>query len=359
MKNKIAALLLALFLAVTCLTAGAESAVMADILRSIDYGDQITYVIGHKTPDSDTIGSSIAYAWLLQQLGINAKAAATAEVNQETRYALDAYGMEQPEILNSAEGKQFVLVDHSEYSQALDGMRNARVVGIVDHHGIGDVRNTEFIAVISLPVGSTASIVYQLYQDCNVSIPRDMARVMLMSILSDTGGMNGKTVTALDLEAYSQLLPIAEMDDIDAFYAGMKAARMSYDGKTPSEIFYNDYKEYLAGEYTFGIGIVEADTEENLRKLVKKMEAELPAIYASNYLDMLFCMLCTENMTQIIWIGEDAEKAVQESFPDYDGSGSLTYTTRVSRKVHIVPPLTETLEKWTGAGILNAADSEE
>ena len=75
--------------------------------------------------------------------------------------------------------------------------------------------------------------------------------------------------------------------------------------------------------------------------VISEITSENDIEYASNYLDMLFCMLCTENMTQIIWIGEDAEKAVQESFPDYDGSGSLTYTTRVSRKVHIVPPLTE------------------
>ncbi len=130
MKKSIAVLLLALVLEASCLAAGAETALFADILCSIDYGEEVTYVIGHKSPDADTIGSAIAYAWLLQQLGINAKVAATAEVNRETRYALDFFGMEQPEILTDAAGGQFVLVDHSEYSQALDGMREARVVGI-------------------------------------------------------------------------------------------------------------------------------------------------------------------------------------------------------------------------------------
>ena len=77
MKRRTAAVLFALLMAASCLTAGAETALLADILRSIDYGDQVTYVIGHKSPDADTIGSAIAYAWLLQQLGINAKAAAT------------------------------------------------------------------------------------------------------------------------------------------------------------------------------------------------------------------------------------------------------------------------------------------
>ena len=142
MTRRIAVLLLALVLVGSCLTASGDTALLADLLRGIDYGDEVTYVIGHKSPDADTIGSAIAYAWLLQRLGINAKAAATAQVNRETQYVLDLFGMEQPEILSDAAGKQFVLVDHSEYSQALDGMKEARVVGVVDHHGIGDVRTT-------------------------------------------------------------------------------------------------------------------------------------------------------------------------------------------------------------------------
>jgi len=165
-----------------CLFAHAEPTGFADVLLSADYGEETTYVIGHKSPDSDTIGSAIACAYLLQQLGIDAKAAATAQVNQETQFALDYFGLQAPDILENAEGKQFVLVDHSEYSQALDGMENARVVGIIDHHGIGDIRNTERIPVISLPVGATASILYKMYLECNVGITRDMARAMLISI---------------------------------------------------------------------------------------------------------------------------------------------------------------------------------
>lgn len=346
MKKRLVSVLLVLMLAAACLTAGAESSVFADLLQNIDYGDEVTYVIGHKSPDADTIGSSIAYAWLLQQLGINARAAATADVNTETRYALDFYGLDQPEIITDAAGKQFVLVDHSEYSQALDGMKEARVVGIVDHHGIGDVRNTERIAVISLPAGSTASIILQLYLECNVGIPRDIARVMLMSILSDTKGMTSN-VTGLDRKAYDFLLPAAEISDPDALYAGMKSAKASYNGMTASEIFYSDYKEYLAGEYTFGIADVYAEAEADRRELAARMEAELPSIYASNNLDMLFCMVSTDDMTQLIWYGEDAEKAVWDGFPDYDGSGSLIFTPKASRKSVIVPPLTAALEKWT------------
>lgn len=352
MKKRLTAMLLALVLALPCLAAGAEGTVFADILRSIDYGDEITYVVGHKSPDADTVGSAVAYAWLLRQLGINAKAAVSAKVNQETGYALDFFGLDQPEIVTDAAGKQFVLVDHSEYTQALDGMKSARVVGVVDHHGIGDIRNTERIAVISLPAGATASIIFRLYQECGVEISRDMARIMLMSILSDTKGMNSN-VTALDQAAYDFLLPIAEIGDVSALYAGMKAAKASTEGMTAAEIFYNDYKEYLAGEYTFGIGDVYTDSEESLAELVQKISEEFPSLYASNNLDMLFCMVSTDGMTKMIWYGEDAEQAIRDSFPDYDGSGFLLFTPKASRKSVIVPPLTAALEKWTEAGALN------
>ena len=343
MKRRIAALLMMLAMTGSCVTAGAETALLADLLRSVDYGDGVTYVIGHKSPDADTIGSAIAYAWLLQQLGINARPAAAAEVNRETQYALDLFGMAQPEILTDAAGKQFILVDHSEYSQALDGMKDARVVGIVDHHGIGDVRNTQRIPVLSLPAGAAASIVYRMYQDCGVEIPRDMARVLLMAVLSDTKGMNSN-VTQLDREAVDALRVIAEISDIGALYAGMKAAKASFEGMTVSEIFHSDYKEYTAGAVTFGVSSVYTEAEESLAELAEKIEAEFPSLYAQDGQDLLFCLISTDETSWMIWYGEGAEQAVRESFPEYDGSGRMIFVPKASRKENIVPPLTAALE---------------
>ena len=345
MKRRIAALLMMLALTGSCGTAGAETALLADLLRSVDYGDGVTYVIGHKSPDADTIGSAIAYAWLLQQLGINARPAAAAEVNRETRYALDLFGMAQPEILTDAAGKQFILVDHSEYSQALDGMKDARVVGIVDHHGIGDVRNTQRIPVLSLPAGAAASIVYRMYLDCGVEIPRDMARVLLMAVLSYTKGMNSN-VTQLDREAVDALRVIAEISDIGALYAGMKAAKASFEGMTVSEIFHSDYKEYTAGAVTFGVSSVYTEAEESLAELAEKIEGEFPSLYAQDGQDLLFCLISTDETSWMIWYGEGAEQAVRESFPEYDGSGRMIFVPKASRKENIVPPLTAALENW-------------
>ena len=105
MKKRLLALALVFVLVFPCLFAHADPTGFADVLLSVDYGEETTYVIGHKCPDSDTIGSAIACAYLLQQLGINAKAVATAQVNQETQFALDYFGMKAPEIMENAEGK--------------------------------------------------------------------------------------------------------------------------------------------------------------------------------------------------------------------------------------------------------------
>ena len=145
------------------------------------------------------------------------------------------------------------------------------------------------------------------------------------------------------------MLPVAEIGDVDAFYAGMKEGKASYGDMSPSQIYHVDYKEYLAGEYTFGIGDVYTNTVETMEALTAEIAEAFPSIYAESKLDMLFCMISTDDMTRLIWYGEDAEKAIAESFPGYDGSGSLIFTPKASRKSVIVPPLTKTLENWPEA----------
>lgn len=171
---------------------------------------------------------------------------------------------------------------------------------------------------------------------------------MVMSILSDTKGMTSN-VTQLDREACDSLLAIAGIDDIGALYEGMKSAKATFEGMTASEIFHSDYKEYLAGEVAFGVGSIYTETEESLAELTEMMEAELPSIYASGSVDMLFCMVSTEETTWMIWYGEGAERAVRDSFPKYTGGGRMIFIPKASRKGDIVPPLTAALEKWVEA----------
>ena len=326
-----------------------EAQASRDLLLTTDYGDAVTYVIGHKSPDADTVGCAMAYAYLLNEIGIEAQAVVSDDVNNETQTALDAFGLEAPPVMHEAHGKQFILVDHSNYSQAIDGMEDARVVGIVDHHGIGDVEIVEPMNVRSAPVGAAASLVFLAYRECEVPVPQDMARIMLMSILSDTRNMV-RNVTEVDQQAYDTLVPIAQIEDINALYKSMAEALASYGDMTDEEIYYSDYKEYVAGQKTFCVADVNAFGEEKMRDLAARMRSVMEAEYEESGLDYLFTIINnksedeSENMMYMTAYGPGAEEVLQEVFANQDETGLFVFKENLSRKTTVAPAISEYLE---------------
>jgi manganese-dependent inorganic pyrophosphatase len=291
----------------------------------------------------------MAYAYLLNEIGIRAEAAISGPVNGETAFALGFFGLESPAILDRAEGKQFVLVDHSTYSQAIDGMENARIVGIVDHHGIGDVTNSEMINVRSAPVGATASLVFLAYRECEVDIPQDMARVLLMSLLSDTRNMT-RNVTVVDRTAYEALVEIACIGDIDAFYRQMEVAITAYGSMTDREIFLSDYKAYDEAGVRFGIADVNAFGEDAVLEIAGRMYAVMEESSEEMDVDMLFVIINnksgdeSENMMYMAAWGEGAVEVLQEAFGCYDGERYFVFRDKLSRKKDVVPAIVRVLE---------------
>ena len=349
-KESVCVILALILLAVSAALAEAPTNAYRDLLLAEDYGDEVTYVIGHKNPDSDTVGSAMAYAHLLNAIGIRAEAVVSGPVNHETAFALDAFGIEPPAVLDQAEGRQFILVDHSAYAQAIDGMDRARIMGIVDHHGIGDVVESAFINVRCAPIGATASLVYQTYVECEVPVPRDMARVMMMSLLSDTRNMT-RNVTAMDQAAYDALEKIADIEDLDAFYRQMAEAIASYGDMTELEIFQSDYKEYEEAGVKFGVADVNAFGEEAVRAMAERMYQVMAAQYDGMGLDMLFTIINnkgddeSENMMYMIAYGEGAVETLCEAYDNYDGVQYFVFKENLSRKKDVVPAIVEVLER--------------
>ena len=341
--KKIRRELAVLLLAGTILSAASsEGNMFVRLLQKLEYGNAVTYVIGHKSPDPDAIGSAIAFAELLNAIGIQAVPAAAERIDNESAYALRALGLEAPMILDDARDKQFILVDHSSYAHAIDHMAGARLVGILDHHGMGDVKSAEVIPVISLPVGATGSLVCLCFRECGAEITSLAARAMLMGILSDTRNMT-YNVTDLDRMAYDTLLPIAGIEDIDALYEGMSGAKTSYDGMSTEEIFNSKYKEYTAGPYRFGIGFVYASSE-TIADVSAEMKRYMREIYPESGRDYLFCMVSDSGSTWLSWVGDGAEELVRECYEEYDGGEYIVFRPAVTRKLKIVPPLIKALE---------------
>ena len=308
------------------------------------------YVIGHKSPDSDTICSAIAYANLLRLLGYDAEAAANGNPNNESKYILKLAGTEAPPVLEDASGKNIFLVDHSEYLQATEGLSDANIVGIIDHHGIGSVTTGQQVLYDARPIGATATIIWLSYLNYGFDIDKETATLLFGAILSDTTNLTASTVTEADKKAAASLAKIAGIDDVDALYAELHKEALSYDGMTDMEILFLDYKEYEAGGVKFGIGVLNSIDEATSKELSARMKAVLPEGFKSRDVDIMYASVGIrengEKIDYIIPADEYSDAVFKAAFPgydDYDGTAYIFRTPGLGRKSLFVPGLTDYL----------------
>ena len=310
------------------------------------------YVTGHKSPDSDTVGSSIAYASLLRALGYDARPVVLGDINNETRYILETGGLEIPMLLDDAAGCNMVLVDHSEYSQSAEGLRDANVITIIDHHGDGSVTTGNQLIYDARPLGSTATIIWIRYRNYGIEPDPKTAYAMAGSILSDTHNLQSDATTFADREALKALSLLAGISDTDALYQGMYQATMSYEGMTDEEIFFSDYKEYERGGKKFGIGCVNAYDEAGAGNLAERMANVFSSVDAPNGMDMSFAQITIFHddisITYLVPSNEAAAEVLEAAFGDdavYDGV-SYRIEPGISRKKVLVPAITDILEAY-------------
>ena len=308
------------------------------------------YVTGHKSPDSDTVGSSIAYAALLQALGYDAQPVVLGEINNETKYILEAGGLETPMLLEDASGCNMVLVDHSEYIQSAEGLSDANVITIIDHHGDGSVTTGNQLVYDARPLGSTATIIWIRYRNYGMEVDQKTAFAMVGSILSDTKNLQSATTTYADREALKELSLRAGIHDTDAMYQKMYQASISYDGMTDEEIFFDDYKEYEGGGTKYGIGCVNVYDEDSAKDMIERMSRVFPSAQASTGIEMLYAQISIFHddisITYLVPSNESADEVLETAFGDiavYDGS-SYRLEPGISRKQVLVPAITDILE---------------
>ena len=184
-------------------------------------------VFGHKNPDTDSICSSIALSYLKNQLGFEAKPYALGEVRKEAQFALDYFKVSAPELLTDVKGKDVILVDHNELAQTADGIEEANIVEIVDHHKV-EISTEVPISIRVMPVGCTCTIVYQMYKENNVEVPYEIAGLLLSAILSDTLLFKSPTTTEMDKLACEELSKIANVD-MESYAMEMFKAGTSLD----------------------------------------------------------------------------------------------------------------------------------
>ena len=311
------------------------------LYNAVNYGDEPVYIIGHKSPDSDAVCSAIGLAEVLGQLGIECEPWISARPNSETQFALEYFGVEAPEILEDASGKNIILVDHNMYSQAVSGMKDANIVGILDHHNLGDVQSAAPLMVRELPIGAASTGVYITSLETDTTISPSTAGLLATAILSDTNNLTSPTTTALDQDALQALAGLAGLEDTDSYYLKMREAKEAYPGFSDEEILLSDYKEFEMSGMLIGIGSVDASGEAHFEDMKARMQKAMESYYENSRLVHMFLMLndYDRNLTELLFCGEGASDVAQDAF-GLDNENRVIIDHVASRKHDIVPPLT-------------------
>ena len=239
------------------------------------------YTCGHTTPDSDSICSAISLAYLLNKIGRPAIPARQGPVSPETQFILDKFGFEAPLLKTEFAGEELFITDYSDKGQAPADIDKATVVGIVDHHKLGDITTSTPLECWIRPVGCTNTIVKEMYDFHKVEIPANIAGIMMCAILSDTVIFKSPTCTDTDIKAVRELAKICEIEDFGALGMEMFKVKSQVIGTPIRDLVMRDYKNFDMHGTKVGVGQLEVvdgsvfdDIKDELMADIKKVKEE-------------------------------------------------------------------------------------
>lgn len=301
-------------------------------------------VFGHKNPDTDTICSAIAYAELKNKLGKDVKAARLGEVNEETKYALNYFKVEKPELVENVAGKEIILVDHNERTQTADGFEEAKVLELIDHHRISNFNVDEPLYARVEPVGCTATIILKLFKENGLAPSKETAGLMLSAIISDTLLFKSPTCTQCDAKAGKELAEIAGVD-LKEYGLEMLKAGTALGDKSEAELLNMDMKIFEIDGEKIGVAQVNTVNEAEVLERKEKLLAEIDNIIAKEGLK--FFMLAITNILtndSTALVSGNGNDVIEKAFGEKVDSNLVTLKGVVSRKKQIIPPLTKAIQ---------------
>ena len=242
--------------------------------------------------------------------------------------------------------KRVILVDHNEKNQAVDGIDEADVLEIIDHHRLSSIETMGPVYFRNQPVGCTATIIYQMYQEEAVEVDKQTAALLCSAIISDTLMFRSPTCTPLDEKTARTLANIAQID-IEELALEMFNAGSNLKGKTPAEILFLDFKQFTVGEIVMGVGQVNSMSQEELNEIKETVMPHMDKLREEHRLDMIFFMLTnilTES-SELICCGFDARTKIITAFDLPEDTDKLMLRGVVSRKKQLVPTLVSALQQ--------------
>lgn len=255
-------------------------------------------------------------------------------------------GMISRRNLLGARKKRLIMVDHNELGQAVEGIDEAEILEVIDHHRIGNIETVNPVYFRNQPVGCTSTIIYQMYQENNVEITPSIAGLLCSAILSDTLVYRSPTCTPLDKMAAESLAKIAGIE-VEEYAKEMFAAGSNLRDKSAEEIFYQDFKKFKAGDVTFGVGQITSMSTDELENIKQKLIPYMEKAASLHGVQMIFFMLTDilGEATELLFQGEGVEELVKEAFHVEEPDNSIYLKDFVSRKKQLIPAIVGTIQK--------------
>ena len=245
-----------------------------------------------------------------------------------------------------ASKKKVILVDHNERSQAVDGIEEAEIIEIIDHHRLGDIETVSPITFRNQPVGCTATIINQMYEENEIEVPREIAGLLCGAIISDTLLFRSPTCTPLDERTAKKQAKISDID-LEQMAQEMFNAGSNLKGKSAEDICFQDFKQFTVNDTIFGVGQITSMSKEELAAIRDMMTEHLPKVLEAHNLNMIYFMLTDilAESTELLCVGTGARGIALSAFDLPDNSKSLILKGVVSRKKQLIPVLVETMQQ--------------
>lgn len=307
---------------------------------------QKIYIIGHKSPDLDSVVAAITYADLKNKLENTGDytPAITQEINQVTKFVLEKFALPVPEILTDASDKKIILVDHNEASQTVNGADKADIVEILDHHKL-NFQYDKPIEVTIKPWGSSCSIIAQKYLENNIQIEKNIAGLLLSAIIDDTVITKSPTCTDTDKDLIKKLAEISGIDDWQAHGLAMFKTKSSIKNFSEAQIIKNDFKDFAFKAGKFGIGQVEMVDLSEVDARTESLFAAMKELHEKeNYhsLIIFFTDIINEG-SRFLVVSSDTKK-VEEALGQ-KLENNITYIPGIlSRKKQVVPMFSKSFD---------------
>ncbi|KPJ71260.1 hypothetical protein AMJ50_02775 [Parcubacteria bacterium DG_74_3] len=311
-------------------------------------------IIGHKTPDTDAIVTSLIFARFLQKikkpiigfLNFKIRVASPSPLNKETKFVLKYFKQKAPPIIKSLSDKNVFLVDHGDYEQAAPGIKKANIVGVLDHHKLGGLKTVSPIFYRAEPIGSSSTILAKMFLENNLSLKKKEAGLLLSAILSDTLKLTSPTTTTEDKKIVQFLAKISK-ENINKLAKKMFEVKSDITGISPDKLVATDYKEFKAGRTDFAIGVWETTSPQKIFQIKKDIFSALAKLKKKRKADFLFFALIDilEKNSTLFILGEKEKGLAEKIFKKKTKENLIFLPGVVSRKKQILPPLLKFLEK--------------